>query len=208
MEPRLLRAARLVSERALPLGRDDQLRVATEVKGEWKELRVALVEMSYRLELVDVDANGDTKHTPMSLLCYELRSKGDRPYTWAMWSSCGLGRFRLLSDRNANNLLAWVSGRDVFVTTVSGVRDRIEELTHVLSREVRPPHHDAPGVQRVPVGILVPEVTSWGVNALFFDISVLSVTKDDRGDMTVQISGPDSKRAYTLVRHEGIWRRD
>ena len=134
---------------------------------------------------------------------YELRStETDVPYSWALWSPLVLGWFRLFSTQGGDNYLAWVDASTVVFAEVSKPRDRCLAWAQHFSGE--PP----PGATRTPVRQLVPEARTWGVNALYFDIIVRSIDKDDDGNWVVRISPPDSDEVFTLVGKDGKWRRE
>ncbi len=195
----LLKSAQLRGQRVIPLG-PKRVVMLHEGEAQNKEVPIMLVEMKYYCQVVRVGEDEGSRETSMSLLCYEMRSKGDVPYTWAMWSDRGgRGHFRLFTDDQGNNFLAWVEFSSVLFTEVSKAKDRLVELTRYLSQA------EQDQFQRVPVGTLVPEVRSWGVNALYFDISVRSIQKDATGKVTIELSGPKSAMVYTLVQEDGKW---
>jgi len=199
LEMNLLKSVELRSQRVIPLAQEARL-ILPEGKNEQKQVPVMLVEMEYDCRLLVLAEDGQRERC-RCLLCYEIRSKGDRPFSWAMWSFYGLGRFRLFPKTNGKNMLAWIQASSICFTEVSEPKDRLVELTRFLSRQ-RPPRF-----QHVPVGSLVPEAKTWGVNALYFDICVRSIEKDDAGKIIVTFSGPDSERIYTVVRDGGEWQR-
>lgn len=194
----IIKSAQLRSQQVIPLGQKPCI-ILLEGDAERKKVPVVLVKLEYFCEFLRVGKRGLSDRSS-SLFCYEIRSKGDVPYTWAMWSDRGgRGHFRLFTDDQGNNFLAWVEFSSVLFTEVSKPNDRLVELTRYLS-QVEPDQF-----QRVPVGTLVPEVRSWGVNALYFDISVRSIEKDATGKMTLEVSGPKSDMVYTLVQEDEKW---
>jgi len=196
----LLKSAELRSERLVPLGQQPLL-IVSDGENQKKEIPVLMVEMEYLCELVSVGKDGRRKERSIPLRCYEIRSKGDVPYMWAMWPGMPAGHLRLFVKRNGKNILTWVETSNVFFAEVSEPKDRLVELTEFLSRQ------GPAGFERIPVGTLVPEARTWGVNALFFDILVRSMEVDAAGRMTVKLSGPDSGKVYTLVGDGEKWQR-
>ena len=199
-EMNLLKSIRLRSQRIVPLGKESMLILRTE-RDQERKVPVMLLEMQYDYQIVNVDKDGKMREKSASALCFELRSTGDIPHTWAMWSGVGLGHFRLLAGPDGGNLFAWVEGSNVFFTDVSKPKDRLVEFTRILSRQ------GPAGFERIPVAELVPEVRSWGVNALFFDIFIRTIKKDAAGNLTVKISGPASEDVFTLIRQDGTWHK-
>ena len=197
----LLKSAELRGQTVIPLG-PKRVVMLHEGEAQNKEVPVMLVETEYYCQLVRVGKDSGRKETSMSLLCYEMRSKGDVPYTWAMWSARGgRGHFRLFTDDQGNNFLAWVEFSDVIFTEVSKPKDPLVELTRYLSQA------EQDEFQRLPVVTIVPDVRSWGVNALYFDISVRSIEKDAAGKITVTFSGPEPEKIYCVVRDGAEWQR-
>ena len=172
----------------------DRLILADVGTGKRKEVPVALVEMIYQSKLLLVTEGKAREKWSGYLFCYELRSRDSAAlYTWAVWSSSPLGRFRLLSGERGENYLAWIDVSDVGFAEVSKPRDRCGALYDHFSPK-------APAdIVYVPVGDLVPEVDFWGVNAFYSDITILSVAKDKAGNWVVKISDPSGKKVFTLV---------
>jgi hypothetical protein len=113
-----------------------------------------------------------------------------------------LAWFRLFSTEGGDDYLAWVDASTVLFAEVSRPRDRCLAWAQHFSGG--PP----PGTVRVPVGELVPAARTWGVNALYADIIVRSIDKDDDANWVVKISRLDSDEVFTLVGKDGKWRRE
>lgn len=158
---------------------------------------VSLRRTCYRCTFAQV-RDQQVRETTPQLQCYELES--DSPYVWSVWSAVPLGNFRLFADASSGNHLVWVNASDVFVAEVSRSRDRCVTLMELLRRS------PTSAAVRLPVGELLPDSRSWGVNALYSDIDVVGVSKDDKGNLTVQIRGPGRSEVITLVSEAGGWK--
>ena len=185
----------------VPLNGDEVLALHPGT-GERTRVRVVLEQTVYRGKMLQV-VRGTRVESAAPEFCYELRStRTDVPYSWALWSPCPLGWFRLFTTAGGENYLAWVEASAVEFVEVSKARDRCVALAeHYAKRPFAP-------VEVVPVHRLVPGVRRWGVNALYSDIMVRSIDKNDHGNWVVKISPPDSDELFTLVGKGESWHRD
>jgi hypothetical protein len=167
-----------------------------------RETVVALVRSFYKGTVLQV-RGGQVGERGASLECYELQAvERDQLYHWALWSDVPLGQFRLLVGGAAGGCLAWVRGYNVVFADVSSPRDTCVAFNECL----RGP--DAAGTVVVPAGQLVDHSKLLGTNALYAEIEVQSITKDDAGHWVVKLCGPKSKEVYTLVYDGKQWRRE
>jgi hypothetical protein len=170
--------------------------------GQSRRVAVVLEETAYEGKLLQLEEGRASERT-IAALCYELRSSETAvPYSWCVWSVSAMGRFRLVTSEGPRSYLAWVLRSSVFFAEVSSPRDRCVALADYYT--ARP----IPELVRVPARALVPQVREWGVNALYCDIVVRSIDKDDEGNWVVNISPPDSEEVITLVGKDGDWRRE
>ncbi len=187
----------------LPIGRrqvvlnPDRLVMLRADRGDTQEVPVLLRETIYQAATLVV-RGGEASKWSGRLVCYELDSEA--PYTWAVWSTAvPLAGFRLFTAGAGDNHLAWVWGCSVQIAEVSKPRDRCVALAQHLLRT------EETDITLVPVRDLVPASGGWGVNAFYRDINILDVARDEAGNWTVEISGPDSPEVYTLVSEGGQW---
>jgi hypothetical protein len=169
--------------------------------GPATRLRVAAVATSYKCSTLQVRGTEATPGWSGYLHCYELRAaEAGTPYSWSLWSYDMLAHFRLFAGGAGRNYLCWVRGRDVCFAEVSKPKDKVVALTDLLS--------DSPPEQfvTVPVSILVPEVRRWGLNAIRADITVTSLTRDDKGTFELKISDPEGTKSYTIAGQGQDWR--
>jgi hypothetical protein len=185
----------------IPLNQS-KIRIRKKDSDKIEKVPVTLMRITYDCVLLRT-VQGKLVQTRRSLTCYELRSTTDDPvFNWAMWSSGPYGEFRLFGDEDGSNYLVWVESLDVFFIRISGARDRLVALTEFLQKE------EQVRAELVPVFKLVGREPFEGLNALWSEINVKSFNVDERGKITVRLSGTDPKEIFTLVRENGEWRRE
>ncbi len=177
----------------------DRVMVATPGTEGRQELAVSLRRTYYDCTIVQFH-EGQAWQWSGGLHCYELDAEA--AYTWAVWSPLPLGMFQVFTTDTGANYLAWVCGLIVQVAEVSSPRDRSVALTEYFAAR------DSAVIVSVPTPELIPRQLLLGRNALYAEIRVLSVAKDEAGNWVVKISGPDSPEVYTLVCENGQWRRE
>jgi hypothetical protein len=190
-----------VEAQAIALNQD-RIRLPDPDGGRPREVKVALVGTRYCGRMLEV-GQARAKQWPDTLLCYELRpTQLTTAYTWAIWAPRVLAHFRLFGTDGADNYLAWVEGSAVAFADVSKPRDRCVALGEHYTKRGRGQ------VEVVPLHRLVPQVHDWGVNALYCDINIRSIHKDDQANWVVKISPPDSEEVITLIGKGETWRRE
>lgn len=177
----------------------EHLMFAQKEAGELRKIKVELRRTCYLCRILKVNG-GVARMAYTRLQCYELDSEA--PYTWSFWTGGILAHFRMFSDEKGQSYLAWVRGTNVHFADISKPRDRVVGL-HQYSSGV-----PSPGVVYVPVGDLVPEAHSWGVNAFYNDITVLSILRNEAEGWVVTISSPSGEDIITLVCEKGKWRKE
>jgi hypothetical protein len=182
-----------------PVG--DRMVNVQQPKGSLRQVKVALVEIAYRLDLAQLRENKLDIDTG-TMRCYEIRSlEPDLPYCWAIWTPEGLFNLRLFTDPAGGSFLGWVHpGAVVSFEDVSQPNDRLEALTRRLNVP------GTPMSQAVQLRPLIPEVINWGVNALYWDVRLVSLRKRDDGTFALVVSNPDGTKLYTIVGQGGDWR--
>lgn len=169
-----------------------------EEDGQHQEIPVVLEQMFCSIRAQFVRAGKPRKQSGRRLL-YELRSTdADIPYTWAHWPSRHLVGFRLFSNKAGQNYLAWVLGYSVIFAEVSKPKD---ERTALAERLL---HKRPAQMWHVPVGDLVPPQTTWGLSALYSEIDILSVAKDEAGNFVVEVASPQGDH-FTIVGDGENW---
>jgi len=186
--------------RVLPPVRDRMVNVQ-QPESSLRQVKVALVEIAYKLDLAQLRQNKLDIDTG-TMRCYEIRSlEADVPYCWSMWSVGILGNPTLFCPPGSDSFLAWVHpGAVVSFEDVSQPNDRLEALTRRLN---------APGTpmsQAVQIRPLIPEAETWGVNALYTDVRLLSLRKRDDGTFELIVSNPEGTKVYTIVGQGADWR--
>jgi len=187
--------------RNIPLVGDQAVNVQ-QPTGSLRQVKVGLVEMAYNLDIARVRQDRVDRFSRTRMKCYEIRSlEPDLPYCWAIWSPEALFNLRLFTDPAGGSFLGWVHpGAVVSFEDVSQPNDRLEALTRRLN---------APGTpmsQAVQLRPLIPEVVNWGVNALYWDVRLVSLRKRNDGTFALVVSNPDGTKLYTIVGQGGDWR--
>ena len=185
--------------RVIPPGGDRVVNVQ-QPTGSLRQVKVALVEMAYNLDIariredkIDIDTG--------TMRCYEIRSlEADIPYCWALWSVGRLGNPTMFCPPGSDSFLAWVEGSVVSFEDVSQPNDRLQALTRRLNAR------GAPLSSLVQVRALIPEAETWGVDARYQDVRVVSLRKRDDGTFELVVSNPEGTKVYTIVGQGGEWR--
>jgi len=179
-----------------PIALEKNRLIMLQPDGERKETTVTLDEIAYRCRLLKVTQTETKVSEQKTLMCYELRAKDSSVrYAWSVWSYTPLGEFRLFSNQNGENYLAWVTGSYVVFSAVSRPADRAGRLVDFLAKG-----GGASGSVWVPVGPLVGRDKFVGPNASYLPIDVRSITKSAIPPLwTVEVRGTESDEVYTLV---------
>lgn len=165
--------------------------------GEKGEMNVGLRKTRYDCAARIMGTTGSAEFSEQ-LDCYELIADG--PFVWASWrlSSSPRGNFQLLKGPQGTPYLCWILAARLYLAEIRQPRDRAVALQDYILRERRS------DTLCIPVGRLIPESAFWGVNALFIDMSVVSLDAHPLG-LAVTIADPEGNR-YTIVGQDGQWR--
>jgi hypothetical protein len=189
-----------VSRRQIPLNQPALILPGQKGSGP-RQVPVTLEYTYYEGYMASVQEGKAGEPRRCRLFCYELRPTAvDVAYEWAGWSSQPLGNPRLFANGPGHDYLAWAYSAAVFVADVSQPRCRCVAFAQDARGGM--PAYDVV----VPVDSVVPEARSWsGHSAFYADIRVQSVKKGSDGSWTVQVTGPKSRKVYTLTNEGGKW---
>lgn len=178
----------------LPLPLDQDRLIVIQRDGSFAVIPVTLRLEAYDCRVLNVSETETTVKRTGSMYCYTLCSKDEKkPYAWSIWFPSACAHFRLMSDFSGKNYLAWVKSSRVCFTEVSEATEKFAQLDAYLSQRGKPQFRS------VPIGALIPDARSWGVDAHHSDIHVISIEKSKDEKWIVQISGPESDQIYTVV---------
>ena len=184
----------LQSEReAAALGGNGVIGVKTA--SSLKEVPVNLKACEYYLTRADWPGH------PVRLYYYELNSADSKtPFSWGMWGSY-YERVCIFRD-GEKNFLAWVDANSVKITGISKEMSKRDALILRLSTD-----EPGSGIMIVPVVQLVGGKQIFrGTSAAFSDIKIRNVYEKN-GNLVLQVMGTDEDQVYTLVRENGVWRK-
>ena len=195
---RLLKSVKPMGQPAV-LVKSASMTLAHEGEKMPRRMDVTLFETHYAVETVRL-IQGHVETWKGGVTCWELRSTTDPTFSWTCWNLENPGHPQIFGESDGKSVLAWVHGSSVEFEEITGANDRVEELFHEFNLA------SSNRIQRVPLGDLVPEVKTWGFNALYCDIRVVSLETQPGGGAVMQFSQIGSDKVITVVRENGQWR--
>ncbi len=213
------------SEERLAL-EQDQLRARLSEGGGRTALAVAGERSKHDLQLRLV-AEGHTQEWSGDLWRCELRSTApELTFVWAAWSEERMMNFRVVSNPGPVSYAAWVQRGALYFKEIADSRDAETALAEYFSRcaqrsETGSPTWDADttlaeyysppdpsAVVRLRFTREMGAEDFVGVSSAGLDIRAQSIARDDTGEWTVRVTGPNSRKVYTFVSPDGkTWER-
>jgi len=190
------------SKHELPLDQDRLSACLSQGAGR-TTLTVVGERSRYDLQLRLV-SEGQAQEWSGDLWRCELRSADPEvPFVWAVWSEKPMWMFRLVTSPGPVSYAAWVERSMLHFEEIAASRD----ADTALAAHFSPP--DASAVMRVSFH----SRKEWGdtfigVRGDVLEITAQSIARDDTGQWTVKVTGPNSRKVYTVVSADGItWER-
>lgn len=169
--------------------------VAAQGAAQYMKLRVR--ETEYECELID-PADEHAEARIRALTCYELQSQdAEESYYRAVWMTRPVLNMRLFGHGPAQNYLAWVEGRAVYIEEVSESLDKKASLIRLLDR--------TDNRLVVPVEILAGREPFMSLNAIHSDIEILLVERSDSEGLRVKVRGPHTGEVFSLAQDGDAW---
>ena len=179
---------------------DDHIIVVSD-DGQPQEIPVVLEWTVYQYTVVTTD-EGQTKEHSGRIELYQLRSMDPEvPYSWTYWPGCKIRDFKLFPNGPGENYLACVVGSDIICAEVSQPRDARATLVQRYSGTALANAVD------IPAGELIHMGAEWGLDAVYRDILIRSVTKDEGDRWVVEIANPMGQE-FTIVGEGDNWHVD
>lgn len=159
-----------------------------------------------------------------NVACCELRSTDPQlPFVWSAWSRQRMMNFRIVSDPGPISYAAWVEGNGLYFEEIREGRDPNTAMIPFVARYVRPlrtggmtwgsaplaaPTPGASGLFCLRIDRPMGSSDFHGGSAAGLDIRAQSIARDETGQWTVKVTGPNSARVYTFVSPDGVaWER-
>ena len=160
------------------------------------EVNLSMTENRCRIKETD---GGKTEEKELSLWCYELKARDEAiPYSRAVWTTRPVKGFRLFTEANGKNYLAWVDGSSVRIEEVSQPKGTSEALGSYLSKSDR---------YIVPITHLVGRAPFEGLDAIHSDIDIVSVVEDESGRLHLVVQAPKTAERFEFVFDGKNWAR-
>jgi hypothetical protein len=172
-----------------------------------QEIPVVLEKTTNHLE-VEFGEPASRKQWSGTLDCYELKSTDPQsPYSWSFWFNWRTGDLQLRSDSSGRNyLVSVVQGRRVAVIEVPA-----ESRSQAQALEAAFTGQDSSRITTfTPARCLNLDrsvfMTDYATLDRAYDISVISVARDETGRWVLGLMGPKADQVYTVVGDDLEWR--
>jgi hypothetical protein len=172
-----------------------------------REVPVVLESTIYRYRGLSVE-KGQVAFQSGRLCSYDLRAiDNKRPFSWSICApETPLGMFRLLTDKDGRNYLAWVDGGLVCFAEIRAARDRAAAIVDAASTG----GGAFPGMVRIPTDTLIDREYHFPgdrpANAFYSEFIVDDIEVRETGAAVVTISSPRKPARFRLLFDGKAWR--
>jgi hypothetical protein len=169
--------------------------------GTNEKVPVILISTGYEGIRLKISKTGSAEEYGTIFSCYELRSISKTGlFAWAMCNDSALGHFRLYTNQDGKNYLAWVNSRYIQFCEIKHPKDKLTSVMQYFAEE------DSPEIITVPVEEIFGRGPFEGTNALYGAIFIESINVSDDGVIIVKFKGEKKDKIYTLIRNkDGEW---